>query len=196
MSTAPRRDLLSVGDYLEGEQNAQQKHEYVHGVIYAQAGATNVHNQIATNAMIALGSQLRGHSCRVLNSDTKIRIRQAKGHQFYYPDLSVVCRPNPSEDHFQDAPAVIVEVLSNRTRRTDEGEKRDAYLSIESLFTYILLEQSSASAYIYQRGPNHFEQLTYFGLHASIPLPQINAELKLADAYDGVALVEEPPDGD
>jgi Uma2 family endonuclease len=44
----------------------------------------------------------------------------------------VVFRPNPEGDAYQDNPAVIIEVLSQSTRRTDEGEKREAYLSIPS----------------------------------------------------------------
>ena len=47
----------------------------------------------------------------------------AQTNRFYYPDASVVCRPNPQTDSFQDDPAVLFEVLSRQTRRIDEGEK-------------------------------------------------------------------------
>jgi len=43
--------------------------------------------------------------------------------RFYYPDAMVVCQSNPRTDHFQNQPVVIIEVLSNFTRRTDIGEK-------------------------------------------------------------------------
>jgi Uma2 family endonuclease len=59
---------------------------------------------------------------------------------FYNPDASVICRPNPPTDSFRDDPAVIVEFVSRQTRRFDEGEMRNAYLTIQSLAAYLLVE--------------------------------------------------------
>ena len=78
--------------------------------------------------------------------------------RFYYPDAMVVCQSNPMTDAFQDQPVVIVEVLSEGTRRLDVGEKQDAYLTIPSLTHYILLEQDSPTAVVYQRVGERFER--------------------------------------
>ena len=190
MSSAPHTEPISIPDYLADEQSAKRKHEYVDGVVYAMVGATNSHNRIATNATISLGEQLRGRPCQVFNSDTKIRVRQSRGTRFYYPDLSVSCRPNPSNDTFQDAPIVIVEVLSGSTRRVDEREKMEAYLSIHSLCVYILVEQSTAAVQLYRRLDSGFAREAYAGFDAIIPLPEINCQLPLVDVYDQV---EFPP---
>ena len=143
MSSARKFDPISVSDYLQGEITSTRKYEYVCGEVYAQAGATNTHNQIASNTQGILFSQLRGDPCQVYNSDTKIRIRSSDGVRFFYPDTLVVCESNPPEDTFQDNPVVIVEVLSPSTRRLDLGEKRDSYLKIASVDTYVLLEPVS-----------------------------------------------------
>ena len=190
MSTASHHQPISVSDYLHGEQAATRKHEYVDGVVYAMVGATNAHNRIATNGTVTVGGQLRGKPCQVFNSDTKIRVRQARGTRFYYPDVSVVCRLNPASDTFQDAPAVIVEVISDSTRRTDEHEKREAYLSIHSLCVYILVEQSAAAAIVYRRVDSGFDREMYLGLEAVIPLPEIECALSLADLYENVEFPE------
>ena len=190
MSTAALRDPVSVCDYLRGEQTAKRKHEYVEGVVYAMGGATNAHNRIATNATGVLHAQLRGKPCQVFNSDAKIRVRLARGTRFYYPDVSVVCRPNPPDDTFHDAPAVIVEVISGSTRRIDEHEKREAYLSIDSLHTYLLVESSNAAVVVYRREADSVRRETYSALEAVIPLPEIECELRLADLYENV---EFPP---
>src|SRR5262249_50829738 len=134
-------DLISVEDYLEGELVSPIKHEYLDGVVYAMAGSRNVHNSIAVNSIIALGVRLRGRPCRVFNSDTKIRIRLPRRIRFYYPDASVVCRPNKREESYQDRPVVIAEVLSKSTRRIDEIEKREYYSKIPTLRVYLLIEQ-------------------------------------------------------
>lgn len=188
MSTVPLHQPVSVRDYLYGEQTAKHKHEYVEGVVYAMVGATNAHNRIATNATGLLFAQLRGKSCQVFNSDTKIRVRLPRGTRFYYPDVSVVCRPNPAGDTFHDAPVVIVEVLSAATRRTDEYEKREAYFAIETLCVYLLVEPATAAVLVYRRGDSGFQRETYLGLDGVIPLPEIHSELSLAELYEHVAL--------
>src|SRR5712692_6335754 len=148
MSTAEKLNLVSVEDYLAGELISPVKHEYLGGVVYAMAGARNAHNLIASNTLGALHTRLRGRRCRPFNSDTKIRIRLPSQVRFYYPEVSVICRPNPQTDSFQDEPVVLVEVLSRRTRRIDEGEKKDAYLKISSLDVYVLVEQETAAVVV------------------------------------------------
>ena len=125
MSAANQLYLVSVQDYLEAELDSPVRHEYLGGVVYAMSGGRNVHSQVATNATAALWSRLRGQPCRAFNSDTKIRIRLPGHTRFYYPDVAVVGPPNPPQDVYQDEPVVIVEVLSDSTRRTDMGEKKD-----------------------------------------------------------------------
>lgn len=91
MSNAPRKQPISVADYLNEEPHSPIKHEFVDGVEYAMAGGSANRNRIATNATIALGSQLRGKKCQVFNSDMKVRVRQSRSTRFYYPDLLVTC---------------------------------------------------------------------------------------------------------
>ncbi len=147
------------------------------------AGARNAHNIIATNLIISLGARLQGKPCQPFNSDTKIRVRLPTHHRFYYPDASVICRPNPQDDSFQDEPAVIFEVLSSATRRIDEGEKRDAYHTIPSLCVYALVEQEAAAIVVYRRSDQGFVREDYEGLLAVLPLSEIEAELPLEEIY-------------
>ena len=107
MRTAKKLDLVSVHDYLAGELIAPVKHEYLGGVVYAMAGARNVYHLIASNTLGTLHARLRGRRCRPFSSDTKIRVRLPAHVRFYYPDVSVICRPNPQTDSFQDESAVI-----------------------------------------------------------------------------------------
>jgi Uma2 family endonuclease len=196
MSTAKKLNLVSVADYLAGELISPVKHEYLGGVVYAMAGARNAHNLIASNTSGTLFDRLRGSGCRQYNSDTKIRIRLQTHVRFYYPDVSVICRPNPQSDSFQDEPAALVEVLSRKTRRTDEGEKKDAYLTISSLGAYLLVEQETPAVVVFRRTDHGFVREVYQGLEAVIPLPEIGIELPLAEIYDGVEFVPEAEDDD
>jgi len=191
MSAAKKPDLVAVEDYLAGELVSPLKHEYLAGVVYAMAGARNVHNVIAGNIFAALHGRLRGKSCRPFNSDTKVRIRLPTQVRFYYPDVSVVCRPNPPDDSFQDEPAVLFEVLSRRTGRIDEGEKKDAYLTIPSLSVYALVEQESAAVVVFRRTEHGFVREVYQGVDAVLPLPEVDTVLPLAEIYEAVEFVAE-----
>jgi Uma2 family endonuclease len=191
MSAAQQLQPIEINDYLRGEVGAKQKHEYIDGSMYAMAGASNNHNLIATNATAELHSQLRGKPCRVFNSDAKIRVRNSRDTRFYYPDLSVVCEPNPANDSFHDSPVVVVEVVSAATRRTDEYEKRESYLMIESLSVYILVEQKAPAAVVYRRCENGFVTESYLGLESIIPLPEIECNLALANVYANAAFPSE-----
>jgi len=186
MTAAEKLNLISVEDYLAGELVSPIKHEYLGGVVYAMAGARNIHNTIASNTLGSLYARLRGRPCQPYNSDTKIRVRLPTHLRFYYPDASVVCRQNDPNESYQDDPAVIVEVLSRGTRRLDEGEKKDAYLTIPSLAVYLLIEQESAAAVLYRRTEQGFVREVYQGISAVVPLPEIEAELPLADVYERV----------
>jgi len=141
MSQIDAPKLVSVADYLAGEAAATVRHEYVGGMIYAMAGAKNVHNRIASNCLIALGAALRGKPCDAFNSDTKVRLQSATQTRFYYPDASVVCAPNPPADTFQDRPAVLV------PRLVGEGRHR-GFASLPALASGL----STEIAYLYPKG--------------------------------------------
>jgi Uma2 family endonuclease len=192
MTAATKQDLVSAEEYLRAELHSPIKHEYLGGVVYAMAGARNVHNRIKGNIYVALANRLRGKRCQPYDSDTKIRIQFPTHVRFYYPDDSVICRENPPHDSFQDEPAVIVEVLSKSTRRIDQGEKKDAYLTVPSLSAYLLVEQDFASVVVFRRSGQDFVREVYKGLDAVIPLVEVEIELPLAEIYENVEFVPEP----
>ncbi len=189
MTALIKPETMSVEDYLAGEEISEIKHEYLGGTVHAMAGATNRHNTIAVNSLGSLHSQLRGKSCQAFNSDTKVRIEFPDHTRFYYPDALVVCDPNSGNDHFQERPALIIEVLSTSTRRTDLGEKRDAYLTIPSLKLLLFVESDFPSVIVYRRKPEGgFSAEQYTGFDATILLPEIEASLSLADLYERVEM--------
>lgn len=186
MSNAKSFSSISIADYLAGEEDAKRRHEYVEGVVYAMVGAKLRHNRIAMNASASLYAKLDENTCEAFNSDTKVRIRQTRGTRFYYPDAMVVCDSNPESDTFQDKPVVIVEVISDSTRRTDETEKRDGYLSIDALHVYIRVEQTTPCVNVDRRTEDGFESQQYEGIDNIVPLPEIGIELTLSELYRGV----------
>jgi Uma2 family endonuclease len=192
MSAAEKLKLVSVDDYLAEELVSPLKHEYLGGVVYAMAGGGILHSLIATNTGGSLVGRLRNRRCRAFNSDLKIRVRLPTQVRFYYPDASVICRSNPRTDSFQDEPVALFEVLSRGTRRIDEGEKKDAYLTIPSLSVYVLIEQDAPAVIVFRRTEQGFVREVYEGLEAVVPLREIEIDLPLAEIYDRVEFLPEP----
>lgn len=194
MTAARKLEFVSVEDYLEGELRSETKHEYLGGKIYAMAGARNVHNQIATSLLGLLYAQLRGRPCIAFNSDTKVRLRLPTQTRFYYPDAMIVCHPNPPDDSFQDHPVVIAEVISDATRRTDEGEKKDAYLTIPSVTAYLLIETDRPRVVVHRRTETVFVPEIYEGTDATIALDDVGCAIALAELYERVNFATAPRD--
>ena len=187
MNALRQPDSITVIDYLAGEEISDMKHEYLGGTVYAMAGATIRHNNIALNCLASLHGKLRGKSCQPFNSDTKVRIEFPDHSRFYYPDAMVVCQSNPDSDHFQTQSVVIIEVLSDSTRRADLGEKRDAYLTIPSLKVLLFVESEAPAITLHRRLlEGGFTIERHSGLDAIVPLPEIEASLSLADLYERV----------
>ena len=189
MTAVKQPHFITIEDYLAGEEISGVKHEYIGGTVHAMAGATNQHNSIAGSCFGFLYGQLRGKPSQPFNSDTKIRIEFSDHTRLYYPDAMVVCETKSATDHFQDRPVVIVEVLSDSTRRADLGEKRDAYLTISTLEVLLFIEPDSPSVLVYRRKPEGgFASEQYSGIEDVIPLPEIEADLPLAEVYERVKL--------
>ena len=195
MVDAERLSPISVENYLAGEQRARVKHEYMAGMVYAMAGGTYAHNLVASNVLGELHAQLKGKPCRALNSDSKVKIQSGTQTRFYYPDASVVCGENVLDGVFQDKPTVIVEVLSETTRRADEGEKLEAYLKITTLNVYLMFEQDIVGVVVYRRTGRIFQREVHSDLAAIILLPEIAADLRLASVYENVNFVADTQTG-
>ena len=152
MAHAAERRQMTEGEYLAFEREAQVKHEYVAGEVFAMAGASLRHNGIVANLMGLLSQALRGGPCRVFPSDHKVHI--ASRDVFTYPDVSVVCGEvavYPGTSDVITNPKVLFEVLSDSTERYDRGDKAEAYRTIPSLSAHVLLVQQRPHIECYAR---------------------------------------------
>lgn len=180
MATVQQIAFMSEEEYLAGEKIAVLKHEYVDGHIYAMAGAHSNHNSLAMNVSVAFSNHLKGKPCRAYMSDMKVRI--GNGSKYYYPDVLVNCPP--VNGYFTETPTIIVEVLSNSTRRIDETEKRMAYMQIETLEEYVLIAQDFVQIEVIRKSEG-WKSAKYF-LGDEVTFTSIGLTLSVEEIYDGV----------
>ena len=176
-------DRISAADYLEGEKDADIRHEYVYGYVYAMAGSSPAHNIIAGNIQTAFNIALTNSPCVVYASDMKVR---ADVEAFYYPDVMIVC-DNDLSSYFQDKPCVIVEVLSKKTARKDLHEKRFMYQTLPSLELYLLVDSRTHQVYGHYRTDKGWEERA-FDVGQPVPVPCAGTELTHEQIYAKTAL--------
>jgi Uma2 family endonuclease len=186
MQVAPDIEFLQVEDYLAGEESSELRHEYLGGMVYAMAGASDAHNTIALNLAAELRNLLRGGPCRAFIGDMKAHIVIGGRDVFYYPDVMVTCDPRDTKPYIKEFPKLIVEVLSQTTESTDRREKFWNYTQIESLEEYILVAQDKREVTIFRRAKNWDAEILGEA-DQQLTISSLNLQLPLNAIYEGVA---------
>ena len=181
-------NLITVEEYLKLEQDAEIRHEYVAGQIYAMTGSSREHNLIATNLISLLRPHLRGGSCRAFVSDMKVEIQTSsqRADFFYYPDVVVTCNPQDRERFFLTSPCLVIEILSPSTQATDKREKRINYQTISSLQEYVLVSQNEMKVEIYRQDDNGNWTVETLSKDDDLQLDSVGLTLTMADIYEDV----------
>ena len=136
MAIPHKRRTFSADEYLRLERDAETRSEFWAGEIFALAGASEKHNLIVINLIIALGTQLRGKPCTLYANDLRVEI-QSKYH-YTYPDVVVVYGETKFADNEQDTlqnPTLTIEVLSPSTAAYDRGDKFESYRTLGEYIT-------------------------------------------------------------
>jgi len=174
--------LLSFDEFLAIEAAVDRKHEYVAGYVYALAGAGRQHNLIAARIIGRLIGPTEACGCQVFGSDMLVRAANDFGEVGYYPDVQIVCDPTDRHQLYTERPRIIVEILSDSTRRLDRGEKLETYTRMPSLQAYLIVWPDQ------RRIEHHWRQDEEWRLDVVVSdgvmaLPCIDVELSLNEIY-------------
>lgn len=177
--------VISVEDYLAGEEDGEIRHELIDGEVFAMTGGTKNHGALIGMFQGFIMNHLLIHNpdnkCRVYPTDLKVKVN----NNFFYPDIVVTCEKNPKEHRtYTEEPLVIIEVLSKSTRRIDQTIKLQQYTSLPSLQEYILVEQDIAEIKVIRR--NQHWQAEFYYLGDQLILESIGISMDVADIYQWV----------
>ncbi len=173
--------MISVKDYLAGERTSEIRHEYVDGAVFTMAGASMNHNRISANLVRHLGNHLSGTSCEVFNSDMMLKTTEGR---YRYPDVVVSCNSGSENEHFLDNAVLLVEVISQSTRKLDKEVKRLEYLQLPSLLEYVLIEQDFVEVEVLRRSDGW--QPSYYYLGDEVWLESADLRMPVTDVYERV----------
>ena len=188
MTLSTEQQLHSIGQYLDLEKTASERHEYINGIIRPMAGGSPRHNTIKVNLIIALGLALKNTSYRVFDSDQRLWIPE--NSTFTYPDVTVVQEPIMVSNQDETAltnPLLITEVLSESTRNYDRSEKFITYRSFPSFQEYLLIEQDRVQIEQHIKQDDYHWLLTlHDDIDRTISLDSLGVEIAIADLYERV----------
>jgi Uma2 family endonuclease len=181
---------LSVADYLQLEDAAEERSEYCNGEIFTVSGNTLNHNRLLLNTAGELKAKLKKMPYLVFMIEVKLWIPQR--NNFKYPDVMIIEGQPQYYENRKDIllnPIVIIEVLSDSTKDYDRGDKFQHYRTLESLQHYILINQDSIQV-------EHFKKIAPFEwlltelnqIEATLKLTNPDLTLALSDIYDRVDL--------
>ena len=125
------------------------------------------HNDAFVSKYVRLHSAARGGPCRVRVAEVKLHL----GRVIYYPDVMAACGPEPADKCVEDAPCLVVEVLSPSTERIDRHEKLDRYKQVPSLGTYLIIAQEERRVDRHWRDANGEWRHEAIVEQGTIPLP-------------------------
>jgi Uma2 family endonuclease len=163
------------------------KLEYYDGNIYAMAGGTLAHAELATQVIAVLRQKL-SPQCRVFSSDAKVLV-EATGLSTF-PDVSVVCgerRVSPIDVQALTNPTLLVEVTSKSTEDYDRSEKLNHYQQLSSLEAVLFVSHRQPRITLISKGESGWNEREIFaGGKVQLKIPDLSFELD--EVYRGVQL--------
>jgi Uma2 family endonuclease len=174
-------------EYTHLDEQSDVRSDYYYGEIFAMAGATRNHNLITVNLAALLRPQGRQNGCQTFVSDMKLELE--KGSFYVYPNVLYTCNEaDKGERTTLKHPALLIEVLSDKTEAYDLGTKLDGYLKLPSLLYYLIVSQKAYFVRIYERAGEKWVYRIVEGLEATVVLPQLGLSLPMAGIYEEVSL--------
>ena len=175
---------LTPQEYFAWEVQQPLRYEYFDGEVFAMAGGTVPHADIALNLASLLRGPLRGRY-KVRNSDAKVGITDEG--PFTYPDISVSCdERDRTAQQFIRYPGIIVEVLSPSTEAYDRGGKFALYRRLSTLQEYVLVSSEAKVVEVFRRTASGDWLFVAYGEGDSIELTSVGVAVSLADIYEDV----------
>jgi Uma2 family endonuclease len=138
---------VTVTEFLGWEDRQPTRFEFDGVQPIATTGSTIAHNRIMRRLHRAFDGGLKGQPCEPFGPDVKILV----DGRARYPDAVVSCVLQRDGSSVIENPVVVFEELNESTSRTDRIEKVREYHATQSILRYVILEQDSIGATVFER---------------------------------------------
>lgn len=158
----------SYEEFLELSENSEERYEYIDGEIYLLASPKTFHQKILSELHFIFYNWFQGKSCRPMLAPYDITLkRNPENINVVQPDLMVICdleEKLDERDYYMGTPALVVEILSEGTRRKDLVKKLDLYMST-SIKEYWIVNPLNKEVTIYLFEDDNIGKNTTYKIH-------------------------------
>lgn len=176
--------FMSKQAFLGWVEHREEFYEYANGRAIMMVRVTRNHSRATANLVSTLIQRLSLEDYDVETDGFAVDMAAS----FRVPDVIVEPRQTDGKALQAKAPILIAEVLSPGTLHADFGEKRQEYLKLPTLDTYLVISPDEPRAWVWQRVTGDFpgEPEIIEGIDRKIALPALGTEVPLSEIYRGI----------
>ena len=178
------RPTMTIDAFFDWSQGQERKYELVDGVPRMLPWVTRNHSTIVSNLDFALQSRLDRDLYVVRQGDFAVATGPSS---IRYADVLVEPSGGQGHERTTERAIFIAEVLSESTTHVDFGPKREEYLGLAGLDTYLIFSQDKPQAWQWTRGTEgEWPTDPVLIESGSIEIGTIRVSFDLAELYHGV----------
>ncbi|NLO39432.1 MAG: type II toxin-antitoxin system Phd/YefM family antitoxin, partial [Ruminiclostridium sp.] len=123
----------SYKEFQELTRDNEERYEYIDGEIYYLASPKTTHQIVLTELFVIFHHWFQGKKCTPMVAPYDITLkRHPEDINIVQPDIMVICDLDEKlnqQDYYMGTPALVVEIISESTKRKDLIKKLDLYMS-------------------------------------------------------------------
>ena len=184
MMPATEEKIYTVDEYIQLDETSDIRHEFINGQLYDMSGNSDIHNEMVGNLYFLLRKLLSGTKNKIYFEQEKTKIQ---GEDYYtYPDVFVTNHPADLQNKYiKQFPVLIIEVLSDSTRKYDTVDKFIRYQKIETLEYYLLVEPELMYVNCFSKDDKEeWQSAIYNKPEDLVPLKVLAIELPIQGIYN------------
>jgi Uma2 family endonuclease len=174
------KEKMSDEEYFLFEEKSELRHELINGNLYEMSGISIFHNNIVGNLYFILRSLLKDTEWRIAFENFRVKNPESN---YFCPDIAI-CYPEV-EKYYSDKPILIIEVLSDTTRKYNLTDKFIQYQKIPTLQYYLCVEPEQQVVIFYHKQEDgEWMTETYTKDEQNISLPALKISFNVKDIYN------------
>lgn len=174
------RKFANDEEYFLYEEGSELKHELINGNLYEMSGASIYHNKFERHLANFIEKLIKQDDVEIATEGYKVR---TPNDNFFYPDIVVFTKN--FKRYFTSEPILIIEILSETTRKYDLTDKFIQYQKIPSLQYYLCVEPEQQVVFFYFKNENgEWLAETFTKDESMIELPALIISFSVKDVYN------------
>ncbi len=170
---------MTEDEYFLFEEKSMVKHELINGNLYEMSGVSIFHNDICGNIFFLMRTFLKDTHWKIGLENFKVKTPEGN---YFYPDI-MICENKPAK-YYAEKPVLIIEVLSETTRKFDLIDKFIQYQKFETLEYYLCVEpEQQVIIFNYKTESGEWMAETFTKDESVINLPKLNISFTLKEVY-------------